>query len=130
MNRPPSLSNCSILITLLLALAMSARAQQVGSYYSTDGTTAPAIAPGAPAGSFALSGFESVNPFNRNLNFALPLLKIGGRGKAGYTMMLKIERKWRIEHVVRPTGCGQFGCSGVEHLYLQNPNWWVRYRHR
>jgi RHS repeat-associated protein len=122
MNRLLSLSNCSILITLLLALAINASAQQTS--FDTDGTTSPTIAPGAPAGSFALSGFERVNPFNRNLNFALPLLRVGGRGKAGYTIMLKIERKWRVEHVVRPIGCGQFGCSGVERLFIPNPNWW------
>src|SRR5689334_8685458 len=29
---------------------------------------------GAPAGSFSLSGFESVNPYSGGLNFTLPLL--------------------------------------------------------
>src|SRR6266851_5790441 len=38
-----------------------------------------AMTPGAPAGSYALSGFDNVNLYNGNLNFSLPLLKIGGR---------------------------------------------------
>jgi hypothetical protein len=45
-------------------------------------------AKGTPAGSYALSGFDNVNLFNGHLNFHLPLLKVGGRGSAGYTMAL------------------------------------------
>jgi len=63
----------------------------------TDGTTIPSIAPGAPAGSYTLSKFETVNVYNGHLNFTLPLLKVGGRGEAGYTISLPIERSWRIE---------------------------------
>jgi RHS repeat-associated protein len=62
-----------------------------------DGTTPPGIAPGAPAGSYALSGFETVNLYNGNLNFALPLLEVSGRGEARYTMMLPIEHRWDIK---------------------------------
>ncbi|HEV2835742.1 MAG TPA: hypothetical protein VGW58_10520, partial [Pyrinomonadaceae bacterium] len=47
-------------------------------------------------GSYALSGFENVNLFNGNLNFALPMVNIGGRGEADLTMMLTIEQHWRI----------------------------------
>lgn len=99
--------------------------------FSTDGTTTPVIEPGAPAGSFALSGFDNVNLFNGNLNFSLPLLKIGGRGGAGFTLGLKIEKKWRVEYYRTPTGyqsCGQgcvqpiWGPQGQH--YYPNPNWW------
>jgi RHS repeat-associated protein len=51
-------------------------------------------AKGTPAGSYALSGFDNVNLFNGHLNFHLPLLKVGGRGSAGYTMALPIEQVW------------------------------------
>jgi RHS repeat-associated protein len=64
----------------------------------TDGATPLALSPGAPAGSYALSGFESVNAYNGNLSFRLPLLRIGGRGGAGYTLALPIERHWRVMH--------------------------------
>src|SRR5262245_17692003 len=52
----------------------------------TDGATPAGLKPGAPAGSYVLSGFDNINPYNGNLNFSLPLLKIGGRGSAGYTI--------------------------------------------
>jgi RHS repeat-associated protein len=78
-----------VITLLLLPLTTAVSAQDV-----FDGRTPTGLASGAPAGSYALSGFENVNLFNGNLNFSLPLLKIGGRGSAGYTMMLPIEQTW------------------------------------
>src|SRR2546425_1048287 len=86
---------CAVLITLL-SLAFSGVRAQTRS--ATDGSTPLALTPGAPAGSYALSGFENVNLYNGNLNFSLPILRIGGRGQTPYTMTLKIERHWRVEH--------------------------------
>jgi RHS repeat-associated protein len=80
---------------LLVVLTTGAAAQ---SRTSTDGTTPLGIAPGSPAGSFALSDFDTINPYNGNLNFALPLVKIGGRGSAGYTMTLAISQRWTVRH--------------------------------
>ena len=77
-----------------LLLINSAHAQTFTSV--TDGSTPSALTPGSPAGSYALSGFESVNLYNGNLNFALPLVHVGGRGAADLTMMLTIEQHWRI----------------------------------
>ena len=65
---------------------------------ATDGTTPLALSPGAPAGSYALSGFETINEYNGNLNFKLPLLQIGGRGSASYVLSLPIESHWRTVH--------------------------------
>jgi RHS repeat-associated protein len=74
---------------------------------SVDGTTPPVLAGGAPAGSYALSNFESVNLFSGNLNFALPLVEIGGRGEARYTATLRIEKRWNIEkEVLTHVGAG------------------------
>ncbi|MDQ2856810.1 MAG: hypothetical protein M3R68_10810, partial [Acidobacteriota bacterium] len=84
-----------IVISLLIAaVAGWARAQTS----ITDGSTPLGLSPGAPAGSYALSGFESINAYNGNLSFRLPLLRIGGRGEAGYTISLPIERHWRVVH--------------------------------
>ncbi|HWW76919.1 MAG TPA: hypothetical protein VNZ44_16080, partial [Pyrinomonadaceae bacterium] len=48
---------------------------------------------------YALSGFESVNPYNGNLNFRLPLLRVGGRGSAGYAITLTLNTKrWSVRH--------------------------------
>src|SRR5215212_2671192 len=51
---------------------------------ATDGATPAGIAPGAPSGSYSLSGFDNVNLFNGRMNFQLPLLSVGGRGGVGY----------------------------------------------
>jgi RHS repeat-associated protein len=61
---------------------------------STGGTATSAQTPGSPAGSYVLSDFDNVNLFNGNLNFNLSLLSINGRGSTGYTIPLKIERRW------------------------------------
>src|ERR1051325_6524225 len=88
----PTLCRLLALSLLLVLAAGSTRAQS-----STDGTTPTALAPGSPAGSYSLSGFEDVNLFNGNLNFNLPLVGIKGRGSAGHTMTLAIDRRWSIE---------------------------------
>ena len=80
---------------------------------ATDGSTPTGMSPGAPAGSYSLTGFENVNLFNGKLNFHLPLLQVGGRGSAGYTINLNLERQWRTRKygppvVIYPeTGSGE-----------------------
>lgn len=72
----------------MLLLWAGAKGQTSFTTSATDGSTPAALTSGAPAGSYALSGFDNINPFNGNLNFRLPLLHIGGRGDAQYTMTL------------------------------------------
>jgi len=67
-----------------------------GQTSSTDGTTPLVLTAGAPAGSYGLSGFDHINVFNGNLNFHLPMVHVGGRGDAQYTMVLPIETHWRV----------------------------------
>lgn len=93
---------------LTFLLSGTAPAQSI-----TDGSTPLALSPGAPAGSYALSDFDSVNMYNGNLSFSLPLVKIGGRGGAGYTMFMRLEHKWLVEKEV-----------GTPNHYYPNPNWW------
>lgn len=102
---------------VLLALAFTqfvpcdALAQNV-----LDDTTPPGQAPGAPSGSFAITGFENVNIFNGHLNFRLPLLKVSGRGGVAYVSALPIEQRWTVDH----------DSSGVYHF--PNYNWWTGLR--
>ena len=77
---------------LLSVLSVAANAQS--GHMATDGFTPEGLKAGAPAGSYQLSGFDNINYFNGNLNFNLPLLHVGGRGSVGFTIPLKIERKW------------------------------------
>jgi RHS repeat-associated protein len=79
---------------LLLVLSAAASAQSGNTAF--DGFTPEGLKAGAPAGSYQLTGFDNVNYFNGNLNFNLPLLHVGGRGEAGFTIPLRIERKWRV----------------------------------
>lgn len=87
-----------LLVTLLLAAV--AHGQTVTTTTSiTDGRTPSGLQPGSPVGSYGLSGFDSVNLYNGNLNFRLPLMQIGGRGEAGMTMTLALNLKsWHVRH--------------------------------
>lgn len=72
-----------------------------------DKVTPSGMTPGSPAGSYALSGFDNVNLFNGNLNFRLPLLGIGGRGGAGYQIMLAVNlKRWSVKHFNKVTADG------------------------
>jgi YD repeat-containing protein len=101
-------------------LPYAAHAQVVSS--ATDGKTPSGLSPGAPAGSYPLSGFENINPYNGNLNFRLPLLGVGGRGDARTAVTLAIDaKKWRVEHHVTT-----HPDTGVElDSYAPKPNWWT-----
>jgi RHS repeat-associated protein len=81
------------IVTLLLCSAAGTFAQSEPA----DGSTALALAPGAPAGSYSLSGFENINPYSGGLSFKMPLYAVTGRGEAQYTITKKIERKWTID---------------------------------
>lgn len=78
---------CSITVVLLLMTA-SVKAQATSTNY---GGTPTGLAPGAPTGSYSLSGFENVNLFNGNLNFNLEMIRIGGRGSAGMPVSLSVD---------------------------------------
>ncbi len=92
---PSQLVYKSTWIAILTALLLcSPTYSQSRSRTLTDGYTPTGAAPGSPAGAFPLSGFDTINLFNGNMNFRLPLLHIGGRGAAGYTMMLPLPSQW------------------------------------
>src|SRR6266498_498534 len=94
---------------ILLSVSLFANSQ-AQTTSTTDGSTPLGLAPGAPAGSYALSGF-----YNVNLNFRLPLMHINGRGGTGYTMLLPIERRWTVTQDVIPE-VGVFN--------YPEDNWW------
>src|SRR5437879_6639432 len=83
-----------LLATLVLLLTVViVNAQNSGP---TDGSTPLGMAPGSPAGSYSLGGFDNINFFNGKLSFHMPLLHMGGRGTAGYTATLPIETHWSV----------------------------------
>jgi hypothetical protein len=99
---------------LVAFLSVAAAAQGARTEKVTDGSTPSGLASGSPAGSYALSGFESVNPYNGGLNFSLPLLTVGGRGDADYAITLRIEEKWIIRKEIEP---------GQPNEYIPTPQW-------
>jgi RHS repeat-associated protein len=96
------------LLVVLLAAAVAAQG-------TTDGATPSGLTPGSPAGSYALSDFDTVNLYNGSLNFRLPLLNVGGRGGAGYPIKLHVEKKWSVYKHFEP-GAGTF--------YYADAGWW------
>jgi hypothetical protein len=83
---------------------------------AVDATTPPGQSPGAPAGAYALSGFDNVNLFNGHLNFRLPLIKVNGRGGVSFASALPIEQRWTVDH-------DSFGP-----YHFPNYNWWTGLR--
>jgi RHS repeat-associated protein len=82
---------------------------------STDGQTPLGLTRGAPTGSYPLSDFETVNLFNGNLNFQMPLLTIGGRGGTSFPLTLHIDQKWTISKEVNP---------GHAAYHFGHSTWW------
>jgi len=59
-----------------------------------DGYTPSGMQAGSPAGNFPLSGFDTISPYNGSVNFSIPLLQVGGRGSAGYTIRSTWNQTW------------------------------------
>lgn len=85
-------ATATTLLVCGLALAPAARAQ----VEPIEGFTPSALQPGAPVGSFPLSGFEQVVPYSGALNVALPLVQVQGRGGARTLLALQIQPKWHV----------------------------------
>lgn len=101
---------------LVLALGLAFFAAATSAQQATDGATPLGLASGSPAGSYAVSDFESVNLYNGTLSFQMPLLKMAGRGGAGYPAMIRLEQKWLVNK--------QQNGPGVPTSYWAEPNWW------
>lgn len=119
-SSPPRFRLAVLRACFALALTLGVLIANTRAQGSAEGMTPPALTPGTPAGSYALSGFESVNLFNGNLNFYLPLLGVGGRGKAQVPMMLNIQQRWRV--------IGSPVCSPCGPVYVPTYNWWTGYK--
>lgn len=58
-------------------------------------------------------GEASINPYNGNLTWSLPLRNVGGRGDAGYTLVLPVEQRWIVRHYTSVYPCQVPGTSGM-----------------
>lgn len=118
MNLSVPLSRLMRTVLLTSTLLFLSFANVVAQQQSTDGATPLGLSPGAPAGSYPLSDFEDVNLFNGTLNVSLPLLKVAGRGEAGYPLMLRIDHKWLVQ---KEASDGQPPIN----IYTPMPGWWT-----
>lgn len=105
-----------ILVLAVLFTASLTKAQDT-SRNALDGFTPSGLQAGAPTGSFPLSGFDVVNPYNGNLNLSLPLLEVGGRGSTGYTIRQPISTQWTVTYSRVDNGMG-----GVYEFYEPTMN--------
>ncbi len=104
-------------LLLILICSMIGRAQQ--NFSNTDGSSPSGMAPGAPVGSYPLSGFENLNYYNGNLNVSLQIATVGGRGGAQFTVPLNVRtHPWRVSGVI--PGGGNPEC----YLYFADNFWW------
>src|SRR5258707_331080 len=85
----PWYSKVAPVVIVALGLFPVAPAQTLGNSV-IDGPVPASVKPGSPATAYPLEGFDTVNLYNGKVNVAIPLLKIGGRGESGYTMMLAL----------------------------------------
>jgi hypothetical protein len=95
-------NRCQHGIFLVIAIC-SACLSQLSAQSVADPTTLPAMKPGTPAGSYALSGFDTIDLYSGKINWAIPLRTIGARGKSGYQMVLPIQQSWVTELQAPPT---------------------------
>jgi len=82
------------LVALALTLALRAT---ILSAQTESGITPVGIAHGSPEGSYPLSDIDTINMFSGGLSVHVPLIKVGGRGTAGVSANLIIERHWGLE---------------------------------
>jgi RHS repeat-associated protein len=110
------LTLCNLLLLLFSTILFGLKSQA-----QTGGKSQPDTAPGAPAGSYNLSGFESVNLFGGNLNFSLPLLNASGRGEAQIPINLTINSAhWSVNREGATYGATAERYAGRMHT-LESP---------
>ena len=110
----------SVIISALFILSIFASVSGQSNHRISQGNTHSNFQPGTPAGSYALSGFESINPYSGKVNFSLPLFKVAGRGNAGYSVDLTIQRNWLIKHDVNDPNLYGFPSAeryAINHTY-------------
>lgn len=92
MNRKRSVSLYGSILMAVMALTVLFFALPIGLRAQT--YMPQALRAGAPAGSAALSGFDTINPYSGNINFSLPLVSSGGRGTIAMPLTLNVNQKW------------------------------------
>src|SRR5579872_6892151 len=87
-------------ISIAIAASVFTCGQDVQTASNVDGVTPPSIEGGSPSGTYALTNLEQINYYNGSISVLVPLYHVSGRGTAGYTIAVPIERRWTVNHSV------------------------------
>lgn len=119
------LTPCRLLVACLCGLgALNAQGQLDSSRSAADGTPPAVLTPGSPAGAYSLGDFEEINLYNGHLNIAIPLLSIGGRGKAGYTMKASVSSPQWVTQIDIYHSCQDLSCGPPTWNTTAYDGWW------
>ena len=121
----------SIFIIGMLGLAALSNAQVAKK--TTDYNVPYDIKPGTPEGSYRLSGIDNINPHGGKLSVALPVLEIGTRGEAGYTVTVNATLpSWNYELELTSSPCANTSGDPDDYVYKNKVNmyWWSVHRAR
>jgi hypothetical protein len=81
------------------------------------------LQPGTVPASMPLDEFIQINLATGSLSFRLPLLTIGGRGRAGYTIYSTIDNRFTIDHETYIINCAPECSFGDRYYVRQNHAW-------
>ncbi len=103
-KRPP----CEVLALLtpcafILPCTAPALHAQTSGGAGYGGIGDPAVAPGSPPSSYALSGIEHINCYNGLVNITIPTYMVGGRGNVSLPVVILIQRQWSVSPPNTPT---------------------------
>ncbi len=63
-----------------------------------DGLTPQAMRGAEPSSTYVLSGFDSINYYSGSMHFALPVVKVGGRGDATHNVVVAVKPpNWTVD---------------------------------
>jgi RHS repeat-associated protein len=108
------------IVSLAVIFSISALGQMQRPY---DGFTPSGLQPGVVPASVPIDDFVQVNLATGALTFRLPLLTIGGRGKAGYTIYATIDNRFTIDHETYIINCAPDCIFGDRYFVRQNQAW-------
>lgn len=112
------------LIVGLIGLVGALHSQMTIDRSPLAGNLPVAIEPGAPLGSFALSNLDSIDPYRGSLGVSIPLIRIDGRGEAGYLIKARVSsNSWYIRKQLLPNVDGSGAIASYTHAYQFSQDW-------
>jgi RHS repeat-associated protein len=111
-------------MTLLFGLTGALQSQITIDRSPLAGNLPTAIEPGAPLGSFSLSNLDSIDPYRGSLSVAIPLIRVSGRGEAGYLIQARVSSSsWYVNKQLLPNVDGSGAIASYTHTYQFSQDW-------